>query len=344
MSVRPKVSIIVPIYNVERYLVRCMESLLNQTLREIEIIMVDDGSPDKCPELCDQYAAIDSRIKVIHKQNEGLGYARNTGLTMATGEYVAYIDSDDFIETNMFERLYATAIRNNCQVVFCGFNIYDNSKQNIIRSIHETPETRIFPTKTECEAFLMGMLSSYNKTRITDYEMSVWHAIYKLDIIREHRIEFCSERIVMSEDILYNIDFLSYTDRMAIIPDQLYNYCINPNSLSNQYRKDRFEKVKLLFTEIINHLSARDINFPLDTISNILALNVRFCMSSCAKSLTAVRDKEEAIKLFSVISHDPMIKQYIYPNIKRYPVRYKLLFSLLKLQAYKPLLFLLRKY
>ena len=87
----PKVSIIVPVYNVEKYLDRCMESLLNQTLNDIEIIMVDDGSPDNCPQMCDDYAKKDSRVKVVHKVNGGLGYARNTGLDVATGEYVALL-------------------------------------------------------------------------------------------------------------------------------------------------------------------------------------------------------------------------------------------------------------
>ena len=98
---RPKVSIIVPIYNVERFLDRCMDSLLNQTLKDIEIIMVDDGSPDNCPQMCDEYAKNDSRVKVIHKKNAGLGMARNSGLEIATGEYVAFVDSDDYVDCHM---------------------------------------------------------------------------------------------------------------------------------------------------------------------------------------------------------------------------------------------------
>ena len=105
----PKISIIVPIYNVEKYLDRCMQSLLNQTLTDIEIIMVDDGSPDRCPQMCDEYAKKDSRIKVIHKSNAGLGYARNSGLEIATGEYVAFVDSDDYVYTQIYESLYVSA-------------------------------------------------------------------------------------------------------------------------------------------------------------------------------------------------------------------------------------------
>lgn len=118
MNKIPKVSIIVPIYNVEKYLDRCIQSLVNQTLNDIEIILVDDGSPDNCPSMCDEYAQKDNRIKVIHKQNAGLGYARNSGLEIAIGEYIAFVDSDDYVDTSMYETLYKKAITISADAVF----------------------------------------------------------------------------------------------------------------------------------------------------------------------------------------------------------------------------------
>lgn len=105
----PKVSIVVPIYKVEKYIDRCLDSLLNQTLKDIEIILVDDGSPDNCPKICDEYVQKDARVRVIHKQNEGLGYARNSGMDVAAGEYIAFVDSDDFVDVKMFGTLYSEA-------------------------------------------------------------------------------------------------------------------------------------------------------------------------------------------------------------------------------------------
>ena len=99
----PKISIIVPVYNVETYLQCCVDSLLHQTLKEIEIILVDDGSPDNSPAMCDEFAKHDDRVKVIHKKNEGQGYARNSGLEIAAGEYIAFVDSDDYVELNAYE-------------------------------------------------------------------------------------------------------------------------------------------------------------------------------------------------------------------------------------------------
>ena len=99
------VSIIVPVYKVEKYLARCVESLINQTLKNIEIILVDDGSPDNCPALCDKWAEKDERIKVIHKENAGLGFARNSGMEIAEGRFIGFVDSDDYVKNDMFEQI-----------------------------------------------------------------------------------------------------------------------------------------------------------------------------------------------------------------------------------------------
>lgn len=115
----PMISVIVPIYNVEKYLARCVDSIVNQTYKNLEIILVDDGSPDRCPQVCDDYAEKDSRIKVVHKKNGGLSDARNAGMAVATGEYISFIDSDDWIETSMFELLLNNIFQYDCEIS-CG--------------------------------------------------------------------------------------------------------------------------------------------------------------------------------------------------------------------------------
>ena len=117
-SMNPKVSIIVPVWGGERGLARCVESLVNQTLKDIEIILVDDESPDRVPEMCDEWAKKDSRIKVIHKKNGGLGYARNSGLEIAKGEYVAFLDSDDYVDLQAYETVFNEAIKDNLDVCY----------------------------------------------------------------------------------------------------------------------------------------------------------------------------------------------------------------------------------
>ena len=123
------ISVIVPIYNVEKYLDRCVESIINQTYKNLEIILVDDGSPDNCTQMCDDYAKKDSRIRVVHKENGGLSDARNAGMEVATGEYVSFIDSDDYISLDFYETLFQTMIDNDSDIVECSVvKFYENGK------------------------------------------------------------------------------------------------------------------------------------------------------------------------------------------------------------------------
>ena len=121
-----KISVIVPIYNVEKYLKKCLDSIIYQSLKDIEIIMVDDGSTDSCSQICDYYSSLDERIKVVHKENQGLGLARNTGLDIAKGKYVTFIDSDDYISIDYLKKVYNVAEENKADVVYSGFANLNN--------------------------------------------------------------------------------------------------------------------------------------------------------------------------------------------------------------------------
>ena len=151
------ISIIVPIYNVSKYLDRCMESLLKQTYTNIEIIMVDDGSPDDCGSKCDDYASRDRRIKVIHKQNAGLGMARNSGLDIANGKYVAFIDSDDYVDIEMIEKLYHRLQNTKADTCFCRYYNVTAEKMNILApEIYKKNNYQ----QDEIKEILLGMIGS----------------------------------------------------------------------------------------------------------------------------------------------------------------------------------------
>lgn len=242
----PKVSIIVPIYNVEQYLPRCMNSLFNQTLKDIEIILVDDKSPDKCPEMCDHYALQDKRIKVIHKEkNEGLGFARNSGLEIAIGEYIAFVDSDDYIDLRMYEILYNKTVEQNLDTAFCNYCI-ENNKQEL-KLFSNNIEFKIFDNTDDILGVLLDMIGSEPSCAVDRiYEMSTCTAIYSNSVIEKYKVRFCSEREIISEDLVFQIDYLQNAKKIAITDNTLYYYCENQISLSHSFREDRFERYILL--------------------------------------------------------------------------------------------------
>lgn len=241
----PKVSIIVPVYNVEKYLNRCIQSLLNQTLKDIEIIMVDDGSPDRCPQMCDNYAKKDNRIKVIHKQNAGLGYARNSGLEIATGEYIAFVDSDDFVNSQMYETLYNNAVSTKADVVYSGFRKEFN--KNRFLNVREC-NIRTEYNKNDMSKLILDFIAAppYHKKEYI-HDMSVWHSVYRHNIIKDYHLRFTSERDYASEDIIFQIDFLNCCTKVVFIPNILYYYCYNQTSLTKSFTIKKFDKIKALY-------------------------------------------------------------------------------------------------
>ncbi len=160
------ISVIIPIYNVENYLERCIDSVINQTYSNLEIILVDDGSPDNCPIICDRYAEKDSRIKVIHKKNGGLSDARNAGIKIATGKWIAFVDSDDHIENVMYEKLLGLALSNDAQISIGSVNdeIEKNGVVTILKTtLHSTQKTEVLPKKEVVKRFLNGSWSAWDK-------------------------------------------------------------------------------------------------------------------------------------------------------------------------------------
>ena len=258
----PKVSIIVPVYNVEKYLERCLNSLRNQTLSDIEIILVDDSSTDSSLDICKKMEMEDSRIKVIHKENEGAGKARNAALAIANGEYIGFVDSDDFVELNMFETLYNKAIQYSSDLVMSGVLFVDGNmfseKGESIRKTYFENDTQ-FDTKETLEKLRMGIVGSLPEdVDDSKYGMSIWKNLFKLEIIKKNNIVFQSEREIYSEDALFMIDYISCIKKATGISDAFYNYIRNEESISKSYKKDRFEK-SLVFVNEVEKRFKKDI-------------------------------------------------------------------------------------
>lgn len=246
----PKVSIIVPCWGVEKYLDRCVESLVNQTLKDIEIILVDDESPDRVPQMCDEWAGRDARIKVIHKKNAGLGMACNSGLEVATGEYVAFCDSDDWGELNTYDTLYNRAKEEGLDAVFYSFKYVDMDGVSLSKkSISYQNET--LNSSASIHTMMKGMIASKPcELDERQYQASAKTVLYRKEIIDENGIRFVSEREIPSEDLFFNLDFLSNSVAIATIPEKFYNYRINPVSITHSVKKDAYKLSKVLLKRL----------------------------------------------------------------------------------------------
>ena len=255
MSEDALISVIVPVYKVERYLNKCLDSIVNQTYTNLEIILVDDGSPDGCSKMCDEWGRKDSRIKVIHKENAGLGLARNSGLEIATGSYVAFIDSDDFIDLNMMERLYEELVKQNADTVYCGLCRY-NEEGNVIK-VPMLYSGESFSDDEIIEKILLRMMGNKPENNSAPtFFMSVWHGLYSMSIIKAHSICFPSERVFMSEDLAFHIDYLQHSQRVYVLSDCLYFYRVTQGSLSLAYDKNRFDRIKSMHLQTVEKLNS----------------------------------------------------------------------------------------
>lgn len=205
MIYTPTISVIVPVYNSEKSLDRCLQSILSQTYTQWELILVDDGSKDSSASLCDKYAASDARISVCHKANRGVSSARNQGILQAKGDYVAFIDSDDYVEVNYLEKLIKFA---PADLIICGFkNIGGES---------------FLPDATDATS--LNDMSLVKKIMVVPYYLDTpWCKLFKKDIISKHRLVF-DQNLKLSEDTLFCYEFLSNATSVGVVSEMLYIY------------------------------------------------------------------------------------------------------------------------
>lgn len=218
---QPLISIIIPVYKVEKYLEKCIKSVLNQTYSNLQIILVDDGSPDNCGEICDKYANIDKRIEVIHKKNGGLSDARNVGLKAATGEYIGFVDSDDYVSKDMFQTLYNTLINTNSDVSICNFYTVVGGK-NIVKNLDNGIEiySKIDILK---EILLDKKIQSY-----------AWNKLYKKALFKN--IEYPVGK--KYEDIGTTFYLLEKCNKIAVTGSPEYYYLTREDSIVNNATKE----------------------------------------------------------------------------------------------------------
>ncbi len=241
------VSIVVPVYNVEKYLRQCVNSLINQTYKDIEIILVDDGSKDGSGKICDEYAEKYDFIRVIHKENAGLGMARNTGMEAAKGDYVDFMDSDDYLKPNTVEMLVKALTESGADTCLGGYCRFLDGGDF---TYSYTPGQNCYSAK---EFFPRQMGSLPEKKDA--FRPSVTNALLDMSIIREHNLRFKSEREYIAEDLYFDIDYYLYSNKVCTADTDGYCYRVTEGSLTQKYNPQRFEKVVFLYKNVFRKLN-----------------------------------------------------------------------------------------
>lgn len=247
MEKRPFISVVMPIYNVQSHLKKAIDSVLDQTFHDYEIILVDDCSPDHCPEICDEYARKYEKISVIHhKENQGLSAARNSGLEIACGRYIWFMDSDDYVDEELFQKVYDSIQHNDAQIVVFG----------LVEEYFDQ-EDQLHHVKRICPKEMCLTTASEIQDIIIDLEMQTlygyaWNKFYSLDYLKKIGLKY--EKITLIEDIQFNVLYCAQIDKMNILAITPYHYNKRmDSSLTNKFVKDYYElhkkRINMIFQQ-----------------------------------------------------------------------------------------------
>lgn len=294
-----KISVIVPVYNSEKYLKRCVDSILKQTYQNLELILVDDGSPDDSPKICDDYALQDSRVKVIHQSNSGVAVARNTGIDLASGDYFTFVDSDDYIDSRMYEFMVNIASKYNCDIVMCdcikefydhdeiyshdirpGFYNYDQLKEEYYPHLLIMPNVEYPPTISN------GLCLFKNKKSKTYYEAGIRY----------------SEDLLFGAQMMYQAKSFYYMKNKTF-----YHYnCTNQLSATHTFKSDKWNDYMRLHTCINKHFKCcKDYDFS-EQIDKLLLFFVYNAVGELLRTTNFNRRRK--IEMAKEILNEPEVK------------------------------------
>ncbi len=301
----PKFSIIVPIYNVEKYVNKCVDSILAQSYEDFELILVDDGSTDGCPEICDLYQKSDTRVKVIHKENGGLSSARNAGLDKATGEFVWFVDGDDCVNPKSLEILLKYT-KYSCDIIKIGNTHYEEN---------EFPD---FQKRSSRFSHFVGLADKKAVCKLAEHACStqlltyVWRNIFRLSFLKENSLRF-EENLCYAEDSAFDMKSFLLADGIYFADDILYGYCNRKNSISKNRSKDFDIDVLVNFTlydklrdeEYEKHCQFKSDEYYKDAGIFIIKTTYIYALLN---RLYMSRQKNSFL-LFKKISSSPLIKK-----------------------------------
>jgi len=318
-----KISIIIPVYNVERYIKRCLDSIIEQTYTDLEVILVDDGSSDHSVEICKEYEKKDSRISVVSKNNEGAGIARNVGISLSTGEYLGFVDADDYVEKEMYQVMVKSLEENNADLVYClstdeSHEGYDNGTYKVFRG-------------EDIENLAIGMIGTMpNQKKDSLYGSSVWRGLYKKQVVTDCNISFLSERTVASEDLLFNIEYLQQCQKAIYLDAALYHHCKNEASMTRTFGYFKTENELHLYRileDILSRKGTKNFELPL---KRMLIKRIRCAVLGNARAVN-VKNVFEVIKITKDMLGDPFVSDVLksYPG-RQFEFRKRLMYCLMR--------------
>lgn len=297
-----KISVIVPVYKVEAYIDRCIQSIVDQTYKNLEIILVDDGSPDNCGVICDEWAAKDCRIKVIHKKNGGLSDARNAGLAVATGALISFVDSDDWIEPTFMDELYAAMVENNADIAECDVTYVNEAG-------------RVLNIRMTADVTIQGKLDALTRLVLEDgVYQTVWNKLYRCYVIDG----LLFEKGKCNEDDFWTYQVFDEIERLTVVHKPLYNYLQRGSSIMGAdyslKRLDgleaRFQRMKYLQKyEKLASLTVERLQF--DCIYHYQCALRWLCGTEREKAINMISDFMRSLPQLSV-SGDMSIKQKLW--------------------------------
>lgn len=311
------ITIVVPIYNSSKYLCRCINSIINQTYQNLEIILVDDGSTDNSLDMCNKYADKDNRIKVIHKDNSGAAASRNVGINHAMGNYIAFVDSDDYIELDMYEKMINISKQYDCDIVMC--DCYKENKN----------EKHIFTHNIRKGYYDKNML--FNEyfptllaTNTVDYPSTIsnWTCLFKMKIINDYQIRY-KEGMRFSEDWLFGSQFMYYANSFYYMKEKcFYHYMMNDSSVTHTYYEDKWTLMKQLYLAIKDFFENKedyDFNRQID-------LSLLFIIYHCIGNIKESNNskKEKTINILKILNDNEVKEMFKRLKINSLNISWKL--------------------
>ena len=277
----PLITVIVPVYKVEPYLQKCVDSIINQTYTNLEMILIDDGSPDRCPTICDEYAQKDNRIKVIHQDNSGLAQVRNVGIDNAQGEYITFIDSDDFVVPNYVELLYKGLDKFNAEMSIASLCIY----RDVAKFEKSTEPDDFFEiSKEKC-------IEQYTSIKTNPF-ISAWNKLYKRELFSS--IRYPNGKLY--EDAFTTYKLIDKAKKIVFTPSKLYFYRINPQSILGQsFNEKHYEMVEAFRSGFEFFNQKRDY----EAASMFVPPLLMRCIYCWWGAKTILKDKKTATKILN---------------------------------------------